>query len=140
MDWDTRMIQYRHPARLRMTIQTTNPNPLNAFQWAPQPQTQKLVRELVADFLSRNAFAAELARRMKDESGTRFYDWVEAVLLPASSALEEKMRAVGYEKSRDGSGWINPHGMFPRLVPQTGSITAIHLKVGSVTEFADVWR
>ena len=57
-----------------MTLQATNP--LTAFQWTPQPGAQKLVRELIADFLARNHFAAELARRMKDESGTRFYDWV----------------------------------------------------------------
>src|SRR5439155_21577171 len=65
---------------------------------------------------------------------------VEAIFLPASPAFEQKLRSGGYEPARDGAGWINPHGMFPRIVPQMGCGTAVHLKVGSVTDFADVWR
>jgi hypothetical protein len=124
-----------------MTVDAARRSSLEDFQWSPQPAAQSLVRALIDDFDSRNRFAAELSRRMKNESGTRFYDWVEAIFLPASSTIEQKMRAAGYEPARDnGGGWINPHGMFPRLVPQAGNLTAVHLKVGSVADFADVWR
>jgi hypothetical protein len=55
--------------------------------------------------------------------------------------LEQKMRAAGYEAAADeGGGWVNPHGMFPRLLPQSPPVTAVHLKVTSVSDFADVWR
>ncbi len=119
-----------------MTLQAASP--LQDYQWTPQPEAEKFVRALVADFLSRNAFAAELSRRMKEESGTRFYDWVEAIFVPASPTIEQKLRAVGYEA--DERIWSNPHGMFPRIVLHDSPITAAHLKVGSVIDFADVWR
>jgi hypothetical protein len=122
-----------------MTVQVSS-NPLQDFQWSPQPAAENFVRAIVADFLSRNAFAADLAKRMTDESGTRFYDWVEAIMLPASAALEQRMRGVGYELASDNTSWVNPNGMFPRLVPTITGKTAVHLKVGSVVDFADVWR
>ncbi len=122
-----------------MTLQAANP--LESFHWEPQPQAQTLVRTLVDEFLSRNNFAATLARRMKEESGTRFYDWVEAIVLPTSGTLEQKLRAAGYEPAKDaGGGWVNPHGMFPHILPQQTSTTAVHLKVTSASDFADVWR
>jgi hypothetical protein len=96
-----------------MTVQAANP--LQEFQWAPQPEAEKLVRGLVEDFLGRNAFARELARRMKEESGTRFYDWVEAIILPETADITQRMQAVGYEKLRDRGAvykhlWSNPLG------------------------------
>jgi len=120
-----------------MTLQAANP--LQEFQWSPQPQEEKLVRELVAEFLTRNSFAAELSQRMKNETGTRFYDWVEAVFVPAAGGMEQKLRAVGYEPGEKAI-WSNPHGMFPRIVLHQQATTAVHLKVMSVVDFADVWR
>ena len=79
-----------------MTLQASNP--LQQFHWEPQPQAEQLVRSLVADFLGRNRFAAELSRRMKEETGTRFYDWVEAVFAPASAAGHGRV-AVPREKA-----------------------------------------
>src|SRR5687768_16227256 len=126
-----------------MTLQA--PNALDQFQWSPQPEAEKFVRALVEDFLQKNAFARDLARRMKDESGTRFYDWVEAIILPETPAITQRMQAVGYEKLRDRGAeyknlWTNPLGMFPLIGFGEGGTTAIHLKVTSVADFADVWR
>src|SRR5256885_1183564 len=120
-----------------MTLQASSP--LQEFQWSPQPAAAELVRALVADFVARNGFAADLSRRMKEQTGTRFYDWVEAIFVPASAAIEQKLRAVGYEDGGE-RGFSNPHGMFPRIGLHASPITAVHIKVGSVVEFADVWR
>lgn len=126
-----------------MTMQA--PNPLADFQWERQPAAEEFIRGLVAEFVGRNGFAAELARRMQAETGTRFYDWVEAIFVPPAAATEEKLRAVGYQPARDRRGllpgiWANPHGMFPRIGFSDGNATAVHLKVTSVIDFADVWR
>src|SRR5580765_6426054 len=120
-----------------MTI--TAANPLEEFQWTPQPKAEALVRGLVAEFLGRNRFAADLAKRMKEETGTRFYDWVEAIVLPRSTTTEQKLRSVGYEKKTDDI-WVNPNGMFPRVRMHDTPVAAVHLKVDSVADFADVWR
>lgn len=125
-------------------MSTVANNPLQSFQWSPQPKAEKLVRELVSDFLSQNSFAQHLAQRMKDDTGTRFYDWVEAIVLPASPATAQRIREVGYEIFHDRQGeqlWINPLGMFPRIgLVANATTTQVHLKVTSVVDFADVWR
>ena len=102
-----------------MTLQATTTNPLEAYQWEPQPQAEALVRELLADFLDRNTFAAELARRMKDETGTRFYDWVDYVALPAADRRVARLKNAGYEQVASDatrSVFTNSAGMFPAIV------------------------
>ena len=84
------------------TVQASNP--LTEYHWNRQPDAEKLVRGLVADFLAKNSFASELARRMKDETGTRFYDWIESIFIPDSPAVRQQIQAVGYEKFRDRDG------------------------------------
>src|SRR5688572_28989105 len=122
------------------------PSPLQEFQWERQPDAERLVRELVDAFLARNVFGRDLARRMTDDTGTRFHDWVETIAVPDDAALRQRMAAVGYERFRDRSGvqhervWANPHGMFPRIVAANGPTTEVHIKVDSVADFADVWR
>jgi hypothetical protein len=125
--------------------QRASENPIDAFHFSPQPQAEKLVRELVDEFVSKNAFAADLSRRMKDESGTRFYDWVETIIMPDSQSLRQKVQSVGYQKFRDADGeydriYSNSHGMFARIGFHDQKTTAIHLKVGSVADFAAVWQ
>jgi hypothetical protein len=125
-------------------MSTVADNALQAFQWSPQPKAEKLVRDLVEGFLAKNAFARELARRMKDETGTRFYDWVEVIVLPKSDTTAAKIRDVGYQLFHDQQGeqlYVNPLGMFPRIALSSASnATQVHIKVTSVVDFADVWR
>src|SRR5215213_6879002 len=122
------------------------PSALQEFQWERQPEAERLVRELVDGFLAKNAFARELARRMKDDTGTRFHDWIDTVVVPAgdAAALVGRMQTVGYEKFHDRGGeqlWVNRLGMFPRVGVKPGSnVTEVHVKVDSVVDFADVWR
>ena len=120
-------------------------NPLEAFHWEPQPATEKLVRELIAEFLSRNSFARQLAERMQKETGTRFYDWVETISVPDSPAIRQKITAVGYEKYRDrdgeyGSVFSNPLGMFARIGVLKENQMQVHLKVGNVADFAAAFQ
>src|SRR5207248_4911214 len=97
------------PPATEIGMTVTAPSSLDAYQWSPQPGAEKLVRGLVADFLARNSFAAELSRRMSEQTGTRFYDWVEAIALADSPALRAKMIEVGYENSPEA--WTNKLGM-----------------------------
>lgn len=121
------------------------PSPLQTFQWSPQPEADRFVRHAVRTFLSRCPQAAELARRMKEETGTRFVDWVEAILLPGSPKAKAELSAVGYAPYRDRSRpcpgvFANTHGVFPRLVLHDRKTTAVQLKVTSVADFAAAWR
>src|SRR5690242_17182432 len=97
-----------------MTLQATNP--LEAFQWERQPAAEKFVRQTVEAFLATNPTAAALARRMKDETGTRFIDWIDEISLPATPEVERELEAVGYARKPLGSmneRYVHEGGMFP---------------------------
>jgi hypothetical protein len=121
-------------------------NPLEAFKWERQPEAERFLRDdLIDPFLAESSFARELARRMKQDTGTRFHDWIDTIVLPAASStsLADRMGAVGYEKFHERAGeqlWINRLGMFPRIGFSGASTTRVHLKVTSVVDFADIWR
>src|SRR5580700_478144 len=99
-----------------MTLQMDNP--LTSFQWKPQPQAEKLVRGIVDNFLSRTPAARELSRRMTDETGTRFFDWIDSITLPADRDMEADLLAAGYQsRPIDGQGkWLaHEGGIFPPI-------------------------
>ena len=52
---------------------------LTQYTWERQPEAERLVRELTEEFLRKCPEAARLAERMKDETGTRFGDWVDYI-------------------------------------------------------------
>jgi hypothetical protein len=120
-------------------------NPLEAFQWTPQPAAEQLLLELLDGFLARASGARHLAARMKDESGTRFQDWIETIVVPDSESIRKKLRDVGYVNFRDRTCeypriFAQPHGMFARVALHDAKSTAIHIKVNSVADFAAVWQ
>src|SRR5438270_568266 len=59
------------------------------FDWKRWPQTEAFVNGLVETALAGNGFAASLASRMRDETGTRFVDWLEP--FPSDLAREGRM-------------------------------------------------
>lgn len=126
-----------------MSIAETNP--LQAFAWSPQPLAEEFIRGIVRDFLARCPAAAALSQRMKDESGTRFYDWIDTIFLPDSDEVRHKLHNVGYVCYRDRVGehadvFTQPGGMFARIALHDQPRTAIHLKVTSVADFAAAWN
>src|SRR5437773_10839333 len=107
-------------------------NPLQAFHWEPQPEAQRFVRGIADDFLRRNTFAADLARRMKAETGTRFYDWIGYIWLLPQDPRVGQIEAVGYKQSHvnpEAVVYDHPRGMFPKLIVGQSQFTEIGIKV-----------
>lgn len=126
-------------------MSVTAQNPLEQFHWTPQPQAEQFVHENVAAFLSRFPAASEMSRRMKDETGTRFFDWIETLALPDSDQVREQLRHAGYVNYRDRTCeyprvFSQPHGIFPRVLLHDDKVRAIHLKVTSVADFVARWN
>jgi hypothetical protein len=124
---------------------TQNLEAIQAFRWERQPKAEALVREFLDDFLKRNSFAANLARRMKDETGTRFYDWVDYISPPGTLAtLEMKTRVLdaGFELDpvdENADIFRNSHGIFPAIgLHPKGDGSVVHIKVDSVADFLSV--
>jgi hypothetical protein len=118
-----------------------NLDAIQAFHWERQPQAEALVREFVDELLKKSPFAATLAQRMKDESGTRFVDWVDCIALPQTPETERRLNENGFEieSAMDGARTFrNAHGIFPRIVLRKDSVIQIDVKADSVADFLAV--
>ncbi len=118
-----------------MTAQMSNP--LEAFQWNRQPQAAKFVSSLVDDFLAGCPVATKLAQRMRDETGTRFYDWVGHIALNRRDPRLRELNAVGYKAQHDLKTmaiFTHEGGIFPTIVVWDG-IFELALKAESVVDF-----
>src|SRR5262249_38949538 len=79
------------------------------------------------------------------ETGTRFIDWIETLVLSDSDTIRQKLRDIGYVNYHDRTCryprvFAQPQGMFPRVALHDEPFTAVHLKVTSVSEFVQVWQ
>lgn len=115
---------------------------LSKFHWEPQPVAQKIVDRILADFLKHSHGAAKLAKRMKDESGTRFKDWVDHVRMPASAGFKAQLKEVGFDSTpvpglpAGCEHFVNPKGIFPTIVLDAKcKYPRVAIKVDSVSDF-----
>lgn len=119
---------------------TVAADPLNDFQWTPQPEAEAVLLELVEACLMAVPEARALAGRMKAEAGVRFHDCVGHIALPGNDPMRQRAGQAGWELdfSEDGMEvYSHPEGMFPVLVfGYSGREVAI--KVESVADFAAV--
>src|SRR5262245_6682520 len=121
-------------------MSTIEASALEAFQWERQPQAERFIREIVDDVLHRCTFAAHLAKRMKDETGTRFVDWIGHITLGPDDPRAVRAEEVGYvidSTPEDMTMYEHPGGMFPTIVicELGGGATEIGIKTESVADF-----
>lgn len=105
---------------------------LKEFHWEPCPEGQALLDEWVADFMQRNSFANELSKRMTNETGTRFFDWIDHIEIPDSQKVGERLSEAGFEKGKSNS-WQHLGAIFPRVI--LGNSRCLAIKVESVSDF-----
>src|SRR4051794_10868505 len=104
-----------------MTIATSD----SAFDWKRWPEAEALVNGRVEAALEGNMFAAELARRMRAETSTRFHDWIDHLALSERPGLRKQLAALGFavESANIAVGatvFGHEGGMFPRLLLARG--------------------
>ena len=97
------------------------------FDWPLCHDAERLLREYLRRFLQVNAFAARLAERMRDETGTDFFEWVDHLALPFTE--EQALRDAGFvtENVPSPAGMIalwHPRAMMPRVLLQEGAVPA----------------
>jgi len=100
------------------------------------------VDEVAAEFLTACPSAADLAHRMKHDTGTRFIDWLDFIEVPASASARRRMIDAGFEPFlREGDREIFEHfgGLFPQIVLSSTRDVQIGIKVDSVSDFLSAW-
>lgn len=119
-----------------MSIQSADP--LQSHLWTRQPQAEALLKGAVADFLARCPAASALAVRMRDETGTRFFDWIDHLVLPLEADIEQRLVDAGFARqTRAGAKlcFVHEGGMFPAVLVERGAPRRVAIKVESVADF-----
>jgi len=122
---------------------SVSPSSATTFHWEPQPKAQAVINELLATFLDKCPKAAELAKRLKHDTGTRLGDWVDYIQAPRSAALRKKLTDVGFtRKPIPGApdAFIHEGAMFPLIVLDSADVTRVAIKVDSVVDFLAAWH
>lgn len=90
-----------------------------AFDWPVCREAEHLLATCIEGFLRRNTFARRLADRMRDETGTDFFEWVDHLVL--SPEHEKLLAAAGFvpdscEAPAGTAVWWHPRAMLPRVL------------------------
>src|SRR5687768_2156408 len=122
------------PARRTDNTTAGRADALTAYKWEPQPEAERLVRDLVGGFLAGCPFAKDLAARMAAETGTRFHDWIDHIAVRPSAELRRRLASAGYGE-RSANQFKHPGGVFPPILLCEALEMEVALKVESVTDF-----
>lgn len=104
------------------------------FQWQPQPAAGAWLESQIATFLQRLPAAAQFAARLHNETGTRFGDWIDHLVLPATAVSRDELRELGFTHER--SVYRHRGAIFPAVILAEGGTMRVALKVESVAAFA----
>jgi len=94
------------------------------FDWPLAFEAEAFLNRRIAAFLELNSYAACLARRMRDETGTDFFEWIDHLVLSPEDA--EELREVGFindpnAETPDGAPVLHhPRATLPRVILRAG--------------------
>ncbi|MDB6092604.1 MAG: hypothetical protein JWM32_166 [Verrucomicrobia bacterium] len=102
-----------------VTLSASPQNPAAQFDWPLAYGAEQLLGRWIETFLLRNGFGRRLADRMRDETGTEFYEWVDHLVMAPEHAAE--LRAVGLTEAKVASAagvtvFHHPKAMMPRVL------------------------
>jgi hypothetical protein len=104
----------------------TSPEPQMAepFDWPLAKEAENLLRKAAGEFLERNSFAKTLSERMRKETATDFFEWIDHFSL--GPEYEEPMRFTGFETetdcetTNDEAVFAHPRATLPRVLLHRG--------------------
>ena len=103
-----------------MTAKPTKLAQPKHFDWPLAYEAESLLRQRIELFLGRNSFALELARRMLNETGTDFFEWVDhLVVSPDEESALAKTGFVRDPECETPVGEIvleHPQATLPRVL------------------------
>jgi hypothetical protein len=117
--------------------------PAKAFDWPLCYDAEQWLNEGVEKFLRRNAFARTLADRMRDETGTEFFEWVDHLVLAPEHAAKLKALGLVEEDVEAPAGttvFWHPRAMLPRVLlradgGEEGAPNALAIRPESIVDF-----
>ena len=68
------------------------------FDWKLYPKAEKFLQRQVHKFLAHNPKARSLAKKMREQTSTRIFDWIDHITLPSTS--EQKLKSLDFSLVR----------------------------------------
>jgi hypothetical protein len=112
------------------------------FDWPVAYEAERMLHGQMAAFLSLNSIARRLSERMREETGTDFFEWIDHLVLPPES--EKPLRGAGFvadeglETPPGEMALHHPQATLPRVLLRPGPErrpSAIALRPESVADF-----
>ncbi len=71
--------------------------------WQPHPLAAECIGELVAECLAHSDWLCEFSRELREHTGTRLIDWIDALVITETPERKERLREAGFAEleSRD---------------------------------------
>jgi len=114
------------------------------FDWPLANEAESLLRQYMTVFLEQHAFAKRLADRMRDQTGTDFFEWIDHLVL--APAEEPALLEAGFihdqsaETPRGEPVYEHPRATLPRVFLRPGNKnrapSVIALRPECVAEFS----
>ncbi|HYC71684.1 MAG TPA: hypothetical protein VEB66_10785 [Opitutaceae bacterium] len=89
------------------------------FNWPLAYEAEALLSRFINAFLEKNPVAARLAERMRDETGTDFFEWTDHFVLSPAHVAALRGAGLAPEASDAPLGhtvYAHPHAMLPRVL------------------------
>ena len=125
------------PAAVAAGVSSTAAGPL-PFDWPLADEAEQFLRQRTEDFLERNTFARRLAERMREETGTDFFEWIDHLVL--APAEEKALRAAAFVREpradtpHGEAVFEHPRATLPRVLLRRGP-SVIALRPEFVADF-----
>ncbi|MDE1865369.1 MAG: hypothetical protein KGH94_01875 [Candidatus Micrarchaeota archaeon] len=112
------------------------------FDWELYPETEKFMVRQVDLFLSKNRAARNLSERMANETSTRFFNWVDHMVIPESSVRHSHLEKLGFSEfdpvdgqPESGTAYRHSRSYFFPIVLGKRKTTELALKPDEVDSF-----
>jgi len=111
-------------------------------QWETKPEAAAWVRRVVDRMCREFSALDKLRSGMLRETGTRLFDWVEHVALPASDEIQHQLEALAFESAEEDSRrvWRHPGALLPAIVLHEEQAERIVIRVDDAEFFADAFH
>ncbi len=114
------------------------------YDWGLYPQTEDFLRRQINQFLKNNRFASDLAARIERETATRFFDWIDHIVLPENSVSGKEIEKLGFrlksniEAPPGARVLANPEAIFFPLIVSNERFAEIALKPERLDHFVQM--
>ena len=114
------------------------------FSWQAQPDPWRWLLEIVELACRENTTIQVLRSTMRSQTGTRFVDWIDHLVIASTRADDAELERLGFVSNGCGA-WLHRAGLFPSVIRPNEVLfdhdrEGIGIKVDSVDAFLNAHR